>query len=292
MKVHILWVRHCESCSNVIIHSRYKNRWIMNIKQGFEIAPNCTLIGLIQSYMFGYHILPLLLNKYPQFKKIDLYCSLLKRTMITNKFVTHGFKKSKYKMRMSQKIERLCNISEKKTPYDKIKGTQVNNVSKKISDKHSKEINKTYKKTGKKISKRIRKKTKKCEETNLNNFFEKILPSLSNKSLNLIVTHGVILKKVLKISSLNNVDAVLVEHDTITGNFKIKEEIRNKTKLSNNDTSFKEIKKEIYNIHYRSKSINHKASITMDEFEKVLNSKLAKQLQLKKLDNEILCERK
>lgn len=291
MKVTILWVRHCESCSNIIVHSKYKKRWLTDYKQGFELSPNCTLIGLIQSYMFGYHVLPLLLKKYPQFKKIDLYCSLLKRTMITNKLITYGLKKSKHKIKTSKTIERLCNISERKTLFEKLKKIEFNNISLKKSKQQVKEVNKTYKRTGKKITKRIRKRTKQCGKTNLEKFREKILPSLSGKHLNLIVAHGIILRRMLKIKRFNNVDAALVEHDTKTGTFKVIEEIRNKTDLSDDKNSYKRIKEGSYNLHYKSKSINHKASITMDEFEKVLDPKLAKQLQLKKLNNEIICEK-
>ena len=129
MKVTVLWIRHCESCSNVVVHSKYKKRWLTHRKQGFEIPPNCTLIGLIQSYMFGYHVLPLLLKKYPQFKNIDLYCSLLKRTMITNKLIMHGLKKSKHKIKTSKEVERLCNIAERATPYERMKRIEFNNIS-------------------------------------------------------------------------------------------------------------------------------------------------------------------
>ena len=72
---------------------------------------------------------------------------------------------------------------------------------------------------------------------------------------------------------------------------KIIEEIRNKTDLSDDTNSYERIKEGSYNLHYKSKSINHKAKITMEEFEKVLDPKLAKQLQLKKLDNEISCDK-
>lgn len=290
MKVHILWVRHCESCSNVVVHSKYKTRWFTHRRQGFEIPPNCTLIGLIQAYMFGYHVLPLLLKKYPQFKKIDFYCSLLKRTMITNKLITHGLKKSKYKVKTSKQIERLCNITERPSLYEKTKRINFNRITNEMSDKHLKKVNKTYRKTGKKVRKRIKVKTKNCGKTNLEKFNEKILPSLNNKSFNLVVAHGIVLKRMLKVKEFKNVDAALVEHDTETGKFKIMEEIRNITNLSDDSNSYQQIKDGVYKLHYKSKSINHKAKITIEEFEKVLDSKLARQLQLKKLDNEITCD--
>ena len=142
MKQYVLWVRHCESCSNVVIHSKYKKRWITDTKQGFEIPPNCTLIGLIQSFMFGYKLLPELLKKYPQFKQIDYFCSLLKRTMITNKLISHGLKKSNHKIKTSKEIGRICNISERPTPYERMKRIEFNKASVKTSNKFVKEVNK------------------------------------------------------------------------------------------------------------------------------------------------------
>ena len=53
-------------------NSKYKKRWIKDRKQGFEIPPNCTIIGLIQSFMFGYVLMPELLKKQVQ-KYSDLF---------------------------------------------------------------------------------------------------------------------------------------------------------------------------------------------------------------------------
>tara|TARA_B100001093_G_scaffold517937_1_gene601047 strand:- start:360 stop:995 length:636 start_codon:yes stop_codon:yes gene_type:complete len=209
--------------------------------------------------------------------------------MITSKFITHGLKKSKYKIKSSKKIERLCNIPERPSIYEKLKGIEFNNVSVKRSNKHVKKVNKTYKKSGKKISKKIKRKTKNCGKTDLDKFTQKILPSLNNKSLNVIVSHGKVLKRLLKIKHFNNVDAALVEYDMNKGGFKILEEIRNKTDLSDDKNSYKRIKEKLFDLHYQSKSIDLKTSISMDEFNKSIDSKLAKQLQLKKLDNEITC---
>lgn len=290
MKKYVLWVRHCESCSNIVIHSKYKKRWITDTKQGFTIPPNCTLIGLIQSFMFGYKLLPELLQKYPQFKRIDYFCSLLKRTMITNKLISHGLTKSKYKVTTSKEIGRICNISERQTLYEQMKRIEFNRVSVKTSNKFMKEVNKKYKRTGKKISRKIKKRTKNCKINDHDMFVKESLPLLDSKSLNVIVSHGIILKKIFKLKGLNNVDAVLAEYDTHTGKYKILEKIKNMTELSDDTNSHKRIKEGKYNLHYKSKNINLKTYITTDEFIKCVKP-LDKKINFKALENEITCEK-
>jgi len=291
MKIYVLWIRHCESCSNVVIHSKYKKRWLTDTKQGFEIPPNCTLIGLIQSFMFGYKFIPELLKKYPQFKKIDYFCSLLKRTMITNKLISHGIKKSKYKIKSSNEIGRICNISERATPYEKMKNIEFNRVSIKTSNKFVKEVNKRYKRTGKKISRKIIKRTKNCKINDHDTFMKESLPKLDPKSLNIIVSHGIVLRKTFKLKGLNNVDGVLAEYDTDNGKYKIIEKIKNMSDLSEDTNSYKRIKEGKYNLHYKSKSVNLKTDITMDEFIKHVKP-LDKIINFKSLNNEITCSNK
>lgn len=286
MKINVLWVRHCESCANVVIHSKYKKRWLTDRKQGFETPPNCTIIGLIQSFMFGYILLPELLKLYPQFKKIDYYCSLLKRTMITNKLISDGLKKSGHKIKTSKSIGRICNISERPTPYEKIFRKEFNRVSLKTSDKFIKEVNKKYKRTGKKITKKIVKKTKSCSTNNHDIFMKESLPLLDPKNLNVIVSHGIILRKIFKLKGLNNVDAVLVEYDTEKMNFKILNKIKNISDLSDDTNSYKRIKDDRYYLHYNGENINIKSDISLDEFKKHVKGL---KINFKGRDNEITC---
>ena len=288
MKVYILWIRHCESCANVIVHSKYKKRWFTDRKQGFEIFPNCTIIGLIQSFMFGYILLPEFLKLYPQFKKIDYYCTLLKRTMITNKLISHGLKKSKYKIKTSNKIGRLCNITERRSPYEKVMRKEFNRVSLKTSNKHVKEINRKYKRTGKRITKRIRKRTKNCIENNHKTFIEETVPLLDPKSLNVIVCHGEILKKIFGRKKLKNVDSILAEYDTEKNSYKELNKIMNTTDLSDDTNSYKRINDERFYLHYKGKNINVKSDISLDEFEKQVKEL---KINFKKRDNEITCEK-
>ena len=288
MKVYILWIRHCESCGNVIVHSKYKKRWLTDMKQGFEIAPNCTIIGLIQSFMFGYILLPEFLKLYPQFKKIDYYCTLLKRTMITNKLISHGLQKSKYKIKTSNKIGRLCNITERRSFYEKVMRKEFNRVSLKTSNKHVKEINRKYKRTGKKITKRFRKRTKNCIENNHETFIEETVPLLDPKSLNVIVCHGEILKKIFGRKKLKNVDSILAEYDTEKNSYKELNKIMNTTDLSDDTNSYKRIHDDRFYLHYKGKNINVKSDISLDEFEKHVKGL---KINFKKRDNEITCEK-
>jgi hypothetical protein len=288
MKVYILWIRHCESCANVIVHSKYKKRWLTDRKQGFEIFPNCTIIGLIQSFMFGYILLPEFLKLYPQFKKIDYYCTLLKRTMITNKLISHGLQKSKYKIKTSNKIGRLCNITERRSFYEKVMRKEFNRVSLKTSNKHVKEINRKYKRTGKKITKRIRKRTKNCIENNHETFIEETVPLLDPKSLNVIVCHGEILKKIFGRKKLKNVDSILAEYDTEKNSYKELNKIMNTTDLSDDTNSYKRINDERFYLHYKGENLNVKSDISLDEFEKQVKGL---KINFKKRDNEITCEK-
>ena len=288
MKTYVLWVRHCESCGNVIVHSKYKKRWFTDMKQGFELPPNCTIIGLIQSFMFGYTLLPEFLKIYPRFKKVDYYCSLLKRTMITNKLISHGLKKSGHKIKTSKDIGRICNITERRSFYEKVMRKQFNRVSLKTSNKFVGEVNRKYKRTGKKVTKRIKKRTKNCIKNNHKTFIEETAPLLDPKSLNVVICHGEILKKIFGDKKIKNVDSILAEYDTKNNKYKEINKIINTTDLSDDTNSYKRIKDERFYLHYKGKNINVKTDISLDEFEKHVKGL---KIDFKKRDNEITCEK-
>ena len=291
MKINVLFVRHCESCSNLIIHSKSKTKKIRNIKQGIITSPNCTMIGLMQSFMFGYIVIPLLLKNFPKFKKINFYSSILKRAMITSKIITHGLQDSKCKVTISPTIERLCHISERAKKMEKLLlSTEVNSVSIKKSTKHLNSVNKRYKKTGKKISQRIKKKSKKCNKTDFKLFNQYVLPNLDPKSLNLVVTHSKFMKHNLGLKLVNNLDACLVEFDTTKNNFKIILEIKNESESSNDQFSEKTIKRDPIEFHYTSKKFDHKAEIKYSEYKTHMGP-LADFLQFEKKQNDITCNK-
>ena len=291
MKIDILFVRHCESCSNVIAHSKSIKKKILKLKQGGIVPPNCTMMGILQSFIFGFFILPLLLKKFPKFKKINFYSSVLKRAMITCKFITYGLQESNYKIDSSKRIERLCHVSEKLNIVEKYTHLQLTgNVSIKRSNKQISSINKRYKRTGKKVSKKINKRTKKCSKSNYDSFIKDILPTLDPKSLNLIVSHGKYMKKYLKLSTVNNLDACLVEYDTSTNKFKVIIKINNVSKSSNDQLSHKTIQFDPIDFHYKGKGFNHKTQITYSQYKEYMSS-LSDFLDFDKKNNEITCNK-
>ena len=292
MKINILFVRHCESCSNVIAHSKSIKKKILKLKQGMFVPPNCTMMGILQSFIFGFFILPLLLKKFPKFKKINFYSSVLKRAMITCKLITYGLQESNYKIDSSKRIERLCHVSERFNPLELEKTHFIQltaNISIKQSNKQITSINKRYKKTGKKVSRRI-KKTKQCNRSNYNKFVKNVLPTLDPKSLNLIVSHGKYMKKYLRLSKVNNLDACLVEYDTSTNKFKVIIIINNVSKSSNDELSHKTIKFDPINFHYKGKDFNHKTQITYSQYKEHMSS-LSDFLDFDKKNNEITCNK-
>lgn len=290
MGTYVLWVRHCESCSNVIAHSKNPYKLAINFSQGAMIPPNCTIIGLIQSYMFGNRLLPELLKNYSNFKRVDFFSSILKRAMITSKIISYGLYKSKYKVKRSNTIKRICNISERLSLLEKItKRSYTNKVSLKGSKRDIKSINKRYKNIGNKLSHKLQKKTHKCNSKDYNRFLKETLPTLNPKSLNLIVSHGKFLKKHLKLKISNNLDAILVRYDKDSKKPKILEKIYNMTDISKTVNSYRNINRDRYNFNYQSDSINLKTSITYNEFKKIMKS-LENYLQFEKRINEITCK--
>ena len=114
------------------------------------------------------------------------------------------------------------------------------------------------------------------------------MPKLDPKNLNIIVSHGIILKRIFKLKGLNNVDAVLAEYDTEKMNFKILNKIKNITDLSDDTNSYKRIKDNRFYLHYKGKNLNVKSDISLDEFEKKVKGL---KINFKKRENEITCEK-
>lgn len=289
MKIHVLWVRHCESCSNVIAHSKSRTKKLWNLKQGGLVPPNCTMIGLLQSFMFGYQLLPIILKQYPKFAKVAYYCSVLKRAKITAKMISYGFEVSGSKVKTSKDIQRLCHVSEKLNKLERHTGLKLTgNTSLQKSAKQIDAINRRYQRTGKKVSKRIQKQTRGCVKSDYNAFVKKVLPTLDPKSLNVIVSHGKYLQTHLKLHKSNNVDCFLVEYDTETGEQKVLMKVFNETNLSNDQLSQESAKQDVFTFHYSSKDIDLRASITFDQFKQYMES-LSGFLEFSKRNNEAPC---
>ena len=69
--------------------------------------------------------------------------------------------------------------------------------------------------------------------------------------------------------------------------FKIIDIIKNHTEFSDDTNSYKRIKENKYNLHYKSKNINLKTVITMDEFIKLTQTLN----DIINFDNEITCDK-
>lgn len=287
---YILWVRHCESCSNVVSHSKTILKKFTHFNQGFLSPPNCTLMGNIQAFMFGYKLLPLILMLYPKFKNIEFYSSLLKRAIITIKLITYGFSKTNIKIKQSKFIERLCNISEELNILEKITGLKLtNNSNIDISDKQIKKINKTYKKTGKKVSRNIKRKTKKCYKSDYKQFKKNTLKTLKTNTLNVIVSHGKYLRKIFNINELNNLDAILIKYDLKNNTQSIINKFINTTETSKDYLSHETIKNDVYKFNYEYDNNNLETSITFDNVKKHFKH-LDKYLNLDEKNNEYTCK--
>ena len=289
MKVYVLWVRHCESCVNVLSHSKSRAKKLWNIKQVGLVPPNCTMIGLLQSFMFGYQLLPEILKRYPDFSKVDYYCSVLKRAKITAKMISYGFEFSGCKVKTSKEIQRLCHVSESLNKVEKTTRLKLTSkTSMKRSDKQVDDINRRYRRTGKKIAKQMQRKTKGCVKSDYDKFVKNVVPTLDHSSLNVIVSHGKFLKKHLKLKKSNNVDCFLVEYDTETGKQKVLMKVFNETDLSNDQLSHASAKKDVFDFNYSSKTLNLKTSITFHQFKQYMQS-LSNLLEFSTRNNEAPC---
>ena len=71
-----LWVRHCESCSNLLSE-------VSNPIEKFDIPPVCTVAGMRQALVLALHVKALALNVGVQPQDIEFYCSYLPRAMMT-----------------------------------------------------------------------------------------------------------------------------------------------------------------------------------------------------------------
>ena len=158
-KIYILWVRHCESCSNLVQENPklFLKHPYEKFKQGILTPPNCTINGIIQSFMYGYFLLPYLLKKYSKFKKIYYNSSVLTRAYQTGKFISYGYQNSNKKIKTNNEINKLCNISEthNKIAKSKIFKQTTSKTNKNFVLNDVKKINKLYKNIGLPISTKV-----------------------------------------------------------------------------------------------------------------------------------------
>lgn len=82
----VLWVRHCESCANLVkLHETIFSE--QKFIQRFINTPKCTQLGIKQALTRGIN----LAKNYPDLNSIQFYCGFLKRTMITSMLAAIGY---------------------------------------------------------------------------------------------------------------------------------------------------------------------------------------------------------
>lgn len=223
--VHVLFIRHCESCANIYIkkledleneknvhsgpeHSKYFER-------GYLIEPLCTRKGVIQALAAGSKVQKML-EKYEM--KAQLRSSVLVRAMETCKLISHGISKN---LLASKFIIRDPNISEtwgddefdpefrkSENPKDDKFIGSGGTTTVTLSDSNAKMLNKRLSniglpiRTGLADNKRIeygcggercainRKEFESKEETEYTLFKENVLSTYDSDVLNVVVGHG------------------------------------------------------------------------------------------------------
>ena len=207
-KIKILWVRHCESCSNIEK---------LNLKKKLSIEPLCTHNGINQSFLFGAYLS--LINPYKNYK-LFFYTSVLPRAMETAKIAGLGYQYYSNKNNLYKNITRLDYCIEKSNLYENINlfnnnGSQntttleksnchmkllntiiTNNINNKNNNNNNNNNNNKTNKNNKnnnnniindniKITKKIIPKTDKTifksDKNDYNNFINIIIPKLMKK---------------------------------------------------------------------------------------------------------------
>ena len=235
---YVLWVRHCESCSNVAFKGQF------DIMSKFR-QPLCTMKGVRQAHTFGVE-----LQKY-SYKIVDeynldgvnFYSSYLPRAFETAKLISAGYIKRKTK----RNINRIPFISEHVRFYDKKSGSQsmtpiyksncyVNALNQIIpigldinpNNLFEPIMKHTICKNSYEKDSNIDKCVIKSNKNDYNNFIDIILHKLPPNRLNIIVSHGGYIKSnVLKTmkchhNDLHNLEAHLICYTRIDDSFKPK----------------------------------------------------------------------
>lgn len=226
--IHVLWVRHCESCANIanqkFMQLSFKDK-IRNVKKWFKTKafrePLCTHNGILQSFNFGQNLPAFFhhLQKSINLDGVDIYSSVLPRAMETAKIISVGAN-----MDPSQgTIQRMAFIQEIKAPLEKgvqisdefsnAGSTAVTTVAK--SNCHAKMINKLFV-HGLPLSENILEvghhSKLQAKSDDYHNFLSKILPRLKPNRLNIIVSHGRYIKKYITKKHPHNLDGCLVTY--------------------------------------------------------------------------------
>lgn len=216
---YVLWVKHCEACSNQL-----KKEKSASLKRRLITEPLCTKVGMIQALVFGRE-LETIINNFPNYIKyairgIGLYSSVLPCAVETAKLIS-----IQNMHLMNKPISRMLYIQERKSTYEKILfplSSSTNMTTLQKSNCHIKLLNNII--GGAKIHNWILGCDNntpcnifKAESTDHENWKKNILPLLDSSKLNIIVSHHDTIKNnVLKFTkkkiNFDNLHAALVEY--------------------------------------------------------------------------------
>ena len=285
--IHVLWVRHCESCSNVAFKEFKKilTNFRKEVYNGAFNEPLCTEKGFNQSLSMGSQINDWYNNEYiKNYKsnnKIQLYSSYLPRALETSKLIS-----SKIDIEyLSKYIIPLCHISEFPLIYDSLfKNIPTQNKSVYYNFLcYIETLNNLFKKYGSKIKIKenincnnklnnnnccICNKEGVCLYSNdksYDNFKNIYLGSIIKpKKLNIIVSHGKYIGKFLKLKSHpKNTQAYFIKYKKIknekTNNFEwIEEEISDDIfSIKPNQNNINKLIEKNKNIHKNNENLDN-----------------------------------
>lgn len=180
--IYVLWVRHCESCSNVGGKLSYRK---------YFIPPLCTKEGIVQALLFGRRLkkrLPTIYNKL-DLLDVKFYASYLPRAMLTAKLITNSFYNDK--SGSNNDIYRIPYVAEHHNIFDKTWSDTQSSISTNTSNRYAKALNKLFPNTYP-ISVKKKGNDKQIKKTSKDyyKFMTEILPKLDSGSLHVIATHG------------------------------------------------------------------------------------------------------
>ena len=214
----ILWIRHCESCTNQIKNTLGT---AYDITKTMYRTPLCTKQGINESFNKSASLKTLYrrMIKKKMINNIDYYGSILPRSILTTKFITRSMCMTHPKLCKNKKIKRLQYIAETSKGGESYKILNIRqkghagSISKYKSDCYVKKINKIFKGIpvdalniiGFDDSNDSKKSIVSIGATDYEkNFKELVFKKLKPNTLNVIVSHQNYLKGIFKRDYKNN----------------------------------------------------------------------------------------
>lgn len=103
----VLWVRHCESCSNTA----------PTLLEKYEVAPICTERGVEEALLLSSHVEAIARNLGVRRKNVRFYCSYLPRAMMTAALTASAMQEKAGSSKQPH-VQLLCHIGEFENSYE------------------------------------------------------------------------------------------------------------------------------------------------------------------------------